>query len=118
MADRLINKRGRNIAITHPKDGPVIDQTQPWDAGANPPSPPQAATTKAIFIKYDAEDVDGINIKAQDFKLIFTATGIPFDISSRDIVTDQVYGSMSIIDVGLVQPGTVKVLYTLQVRKG
>jgi hypothetical protein len=116
-ADALITKRGRQVSIIHPTDATAPDPTKPWD-GAVGQGAPLTNTTFAVFTQFDRKSVDGTQIKATDLKMIFTALKIvDFDISSRDVVQDTIYGKLAIIDVGLIQPGSTKVLYTLQVRR-
>lgn len=115
-ADRLITKYGRAIVARHVVDGAAPDPTKPWDKPTA--GDPIDCPTNGVFTAYDAKSIDGTNIKATDLKLIFTATKLTFDLSSRDVIIDSLYGQIAIIDVTLIQPGSTKVLYTVQTRRG
>ena len=115
-AEKIILKRGRQFTLNHAVDAAPVDQSKPWERTE---SPPQKFTKFGVFTSYDSKDVDGQKIKGTDLKLVFTALGLDAvdQLSNRDTITDSVNGDLSIMDVDLLQPGTDRVLYTLQVRK-
>lgn len=115
LADRLILKYGRPITVSHVIDGTVSNPSQPWNST---PVDPVNCPTVGVFTAFDRKSIDGLNIKATDWKLIFTSTKLTFEVSTRDSVIDSLYGGMQIVSVQLIQPGSQKVLYTLQVRRG
>lgn len=115
-ADELIKETGRKITVRHVPQGVIANADKPWDKS---PSVPVDIDTFGAFVAYDRKEVDGNQIKATDKKLLFTATNITFELTDRDQIIDSLTSKpWAIIDVDLLQPGSTKVLYTVQVRKG
>ena len=69
-----------------------------------------------VFTSYKKTEVDGIDIKRGDKKLLVYAEGISQDLSDFDEVRDGTQ-DWAIIDVDTIQPSSLILIYKLQVRR-
>lgn len=115
-AEETIRQYGRPIKVFHPTDAPPSDPNKPWEKG-QPDLPPFVATN-GVFTLYERKLIDNTVIKRTDKKLIFVATGITWELSTKDYITEESGERYIICDVDLIAPGPIKVLYEVQARKG
>lgn len=115
-AEETIRLYGRGIKIFHPTDAPPADPDKPWERGT--PDVPPFVATNGVFTAFDRKLIDNTVIKSTDKKLIFVATGIDWELSTKDYITELTGERYIIRDANLIAPGPVKVLYEVQVRKG
>lgn len=70
----------------------------------------------AVFLNYKAEDIDGTQIRKDDVYALVSPLEATIDPKLTGTIT-AASGKYSIIKIDLVNPGDVKLLYKIQVRK-
>lgn len=102
-AIRLINVFGREMEL--------LTQTQGGDAW-NPVTTETAQDIVGIVTNYQSNEIDGEQIRSDDFKVILSSTIEP-DLTMRLRTNGRDY---SIVNIMETKPADVAILYTLQVR--
>lgn len=110
-AQRLIDRFGKVEKITGYVDVPNVDQ----------PNRPGTRTlidqdTNCVFLDIDAKHVDGTLIRSGDMKVLASPMGMTLDPQMTGTITrgDEIW---SIVSIKELNPGGMKLLYTIQVRK-
>ena len=110
-AQRLIDRFGKLEKITGFVDVPNVDQ----------PNRPGTRTlidesTNCVFLAIDAKLVDGNLIRSGDMKVLAAPLSMTLDPKMTGAITrgDE---SWSIVNIKELNPGGIKLLYTIQVRK-
>lgn len=109
-AVRLIEKFGRDASILIKASAPDV-AGEPWDGAVSEGTP---QTVKAVFLDFDANQIDGTVIQAGDQRVLVAAKGNPA-IDTADSIIDG-GRRWRIVNANLLKPGTVEYLWTLQVR--
>ena len=109
-AVRLIARFGRDASIKIKATAPD-DPTAPWDGAASDGVP---TIVKAVFLDFDANQIDGTTIQGGDQKVLVAAKGNPA-IDTADTITDD-GKEWRIVSAMLLKPGVTEYLWTLQVR--
>jgi len=71
-------------------------------------------STYGIKANYDISQIDGDNIKQNDIKLLFPAYGLPAVTTDNQILIGGVI--QNVVNIKVVDPGNVTLLYEAQVR--
>lgn len=107
LAQKLINKNGRDVTLR-----------TTTTTGGNDFDPTSGTTTivdsviTCVFTKYSAKEIDGTNIQANDKKLL----SYNEILETQKIVDDGI--EYEIKNVDTIEPGTTKIIYIAQLRKG
>lgn len=109
-AVRLIAKFGRDASILI-KGSAADTPAEPWDGAVSEGVP---ETVKAVFLDFNANQIDGTVIQAGDQRVLVAAKGNPA-IDTADTILDG-DKRWRIVAANLLKPGTVEYLWTLQVR--
>jgi hypothetical protein len=123
VAERLIEENGRSMSLRRMDQGNPADPLRPWRASDGDDN--IALTVIGVFIDFDLEDIDGTLVKQGDKRVLVAATsvedaaevGMDFDeVEDFDSLFD---GSENwkIVKVNVIEPGTLRILYDIQVRK-
>lgn len=112
-AQRLIDRFGIDEQIKGFVDTPNID---------NPNRPGDRIfydqTLPAVFLKIDEKFIDGTLIQAGDMKVLISPIGTNFDPQMTGTITRNSENELwSIVNIKALNPGGIKLLYTMQVRK-
>lgn len=113
-ANRLIKKFGKPETMTGYEPG-TVDPDQP-----NRPAPrvPKEATVTAVFLNFEDSKIDGTKIKHGDMRVLLSPKETTFDPQFEGTITKTGDGVWSIVGpIKTLNPGGVKLLYTLQVRR-
>lgn len=124
LAERLINENGRLLTLQREDQVNPVVVAEPWRAadpvGANIVSLP----VLGAFIEYEKEDFDGSLVRRGDKRVLVAAkdtedvrTGTEnIDVEDFDTLLDgaEVW---KIITVEVIEPGPLRIMYDLQVRK-
>lgn len=116
-AKRLIAKKGRLVTFTK-QDRTPLDADRPWlGVGTND----TAITVKAAFIAYEAEDVDGDNIRFSDKRALVSAQAVEEANSSANLETFDFVNDggvkWKIQKVDAINPGDEDIVFDVQLRK-
>lgn len=113
-AKRLIDKFGVPETITGYEPAPS-DLTQPNRPGIRVP---KTATVTAVFLDYKEDKIDGTRIKHGDMRVLISPKDATFDPQFEGTITKTNDGVWSIVGpIEVLNPGGIKLLYTLQVRR-
>jgi hypothetical protein len=113
LAQRLIDKNGREITVQHFPTGDLADADKPWRPDASDATEQGA---KAVFLDYSIKEIDGTNVLMGDQKMYASPLALgEFSPAVGDLVVD---GSVTytIKNVKPLQPGDTMVLYEAQLR--
>lgn len=110
-AQRLIDRFGKTETIKGYFDTP--NPSQPNRPGIRTFA---ELTPRAVFLNIEAKLIDGTLVKAGDMKVLVGAVSPALDPKITGTITrgDEVW---SIVKIEPLNPGGIKLLYTLQVRK-
>lgn len=110
-AQRLIAKFGSLRKIEGFVDVPNPDQ---------PNRPGERVHTiqdvNAVFLNYKAEDIDGTQIRRDDIYALVSPLEATIDPKLTGTIT-AASGKYSIVKITVINPGDVKLLYKIQVRR-
>lgn len=124
LAERLINENGRSLTLQREDQFNPVDIAEPWraadPAGANVVS----LVVLGVFIEYEKEDFDGSLVRRGDKRVLVAAkdtddvrTGTEnIDVEDFDTILDGTE-IWKIITVEVIEPGPLRVMYDIQVRK-
>ena len=113
-AKRLLDKFGVKETIIGYEPG-TVDPAQP-----NRPAvrTPKTASVTAVFLNYELSKIDGTSIKHGDMRVLISPKDATFDPQFEGTITKTGDGVWSIVGpIKVLNPGGVKLLYTLQVRR-
>lgn len=106
-----ITRSGTDVTITR-EVAASFDPT----TGQTTPGADIVATGKGVQTRYSNRDIDGTVIKRGDMRLDVAASGLSVEPEQNDSVEiDSV--DWIVVNVELIKPATVPVLYICQVRK-
>ena len=124
LAERLINENGRTLTLQREDQVNPVVVAEPWraadPAGANIVS----LTVLGVFTEYEREDFDGSLVRRGDKRVLVAAkdtddvrTGTEnINVEEFDTLLDD--GEVwKIITVEVIEPGSLRIMYDLQVRK-
>lgn len=112
-AKRLIDKHGRDMTLYQQSRTPS-NPAAPWEGAGTAFA--DSVTGKAVMTEYAAEEIDEVQIKRGDKKVLFAASNaVGKDLTKFEKLDDSgnIYG---IVKVELIQPGTTAILYKVQIR--
>lgn len=117
-AQALINEFGRGCTLFH-RSMTTPDASRPWEQEV---ASDVGVDLNIAFTKYDRKLIDGTTIKSSDEKAIFCWTpNIDWEVSNSDYIQDnEINGGRKyiIVDLDIICPGPVTVVYQVQVRRG
>lgn len=115
-AKRLIDKNGRDITLTK-RDRTPTDANKPWRGGNAAPT--SVGPIKGVLVPFTAEEIDGSLIRREDKKALVAANDDDSELLEQfDVLIDgDPADPWRILDVELINPGDVRVIYKFQVRK-
>lgn len=122
LADRLIGENGRDLTLVRRDQANATDPAKPWRGST------EAATistvVKGVFVEYEREDFDGSLVRRGDKRVLVAAKDVEDETSGSLNVKIEDYDH--ILDVGvrwkiitaeLIEPGSQRIMYDLQVRQ-
>jgi len=112
---QAIADAGREVTIS--KSGEtVVDPASPWDTDAATGG--ATLTPIAAMIDYNLRDIDGESVKVGDQMAFITGSEVPAtqDMRTFDRLLDDTE-AWRIVEVQVIKPGPVIVLYILQLRR-
>lgn len=118
-AERLISENGRDVTLVK-RDRTAGDGAKPWRGPASPGTD-VSVTAKAVFVDFEEGDFAATLVRRGDKRALVSAKVIE-DINSAaaleefDVVLD---GDVEwkIISTTVIEPGSSRVLYDMQLRK-
>lgn len=116
-AQRLIDRFGNKETINGFVDVPNL--AQPNRPGTRTPIVQQA---NCVFLNYESKMIDGTAIRAGDMKVLCSPleASMPLNLTGTLTRTDLqtlAVENWSIVEIKELNPGGIKLLYTIQVRK-
>jgi hypothetical protein len=120
-AQRLIEKNGRIVKFVR-FDLDANDVDKPWRGPAELPESPYTPVVpypeaKAVVVPYVEKDIDGSLIRVGDKRLFVAVNSLPDDdLELYNAVVDG-EALYRIVNVSLLNPGEVRLLYEMQIRK-
>ena len=124
LAERLINENGRALILQREDQVNPVDVAEPWraadPAGANIVS----LSVFGVFVEYEKEDFDGSLLRRGDKRVLVSAkdtedvrVGVQnINIEDFDTLLDGT-DLWKIITVETIEPGSLRIMYDIQVRK-
>lgn len=113
----LIELNGRNVTIRKQAKGTPLDSNKPWrgDSGSA-----TEETVKAVVSPFTSEEINASTILLGDKKVLVAANAVT--AGERPLIRDfdeVVDGAETwhIVDMKIVEPGGVQILFTFHVRK-
>ena len=124
LAERLINENGRSLTLQREDQVNPVDVAEPWraadPAGANIVS----LTVLGVFIEYEKEDFDGSLVRRGDKRVLVAAKDTEDVRTGTENILVEDFDTLldgaeiwKIITVEVIEPGPLRVMYDLQVRK-
>lgn len=104
-------------------DDYAADYADPGTPAASAPNRPPVREpytqgVKAVFLNIEDEDIDGILVKAGDMKVLVSPLTAKMRPLLTGTITRDAEGEVwSIVKLKTLNPGGIKLLYTLQVRR-
>ena len=121
VAERLITENGRALTLVRKDQGNPADPLKPWRASTGAADVSFAIT--GVFVDFEQEDFDGTLVRRGDKRVLAAASEVEtaaapdFDeVEDFDYVLDA-GDRWDVVKVDVVQPGTARILYDIQVRK-
>lgn len=116
-AKRLIEKNGRTVTLVRLSRS-ALDTNKPWRGPDPDPDPaPAAITCKAVIVPYEAKELEGSLIRNGDKRAFIADTSLPdHDLEKFDTLIDG-GDTYKIVSVALFNPGDVRLLYEIQLRR-
>lgn len=113
-AQRLIGANGRDVTLVKQDRAPA-DSLKPWRAGGV--NDVSVGPLKAVIVPFDSDDVDGSLVRRDDKRALVAAndTGVAL-IEQFDILVDGA-DQWRIVRVSTINPGDVRVVYDMQIRR-
>lgn len=124
LAERLINENGRTLTLQREDQVNPVVLAEPWreadPAGANIVS----LTVLGVFIEFEKEDFDGSLVRRGDKRVLVAAKDTEDVQTGTENIKIEDYDTLldgtevwKVITVGVIEPGNLRVMYDLQVRK-
>ncbi len=123
-AERLINENGRTLTLQREDQVNPVDPAEPWreadPAGVNIVS----LSVLGVFIEFEKEDFDGTLVQRGDKRVLISAKDIEdvqtgtenINIEDFDTLLDST-AIWKIITAEVIEPGSLRIMYDIQVRK-
>lgn len=113
-AQRLIDRFG----VTENIKGFVDGDPDPLKPNRPPIRTLIDQNAKAVFLDIDTKLIDGTLIKEGDMKVLLSPLDMTIPLKITGTISREVEGEVwSIVKIKPLNPGGIKLLYTLQVRK-
>lgn len=121
VAERLIGENGRSLTLVRRDQGNPTDPAKPWRDSTGASDVTLVVT--GVFIDFEQEDTDGTLVRRGDKRVLAAASevetvaGASFDeLEDYDYILDGT-DRWDIVKVDVIEPGSLRVLYDIQVRK-
>ncbi len=123
-AERLINENGRTLTLQREDQTNFAVTAEPWrtadPAGANVVS----LTVLGVFSEFEKEDFDGSLIRRGDKQVLIAAKDLEDVQSGSENIKIEDFDTLldgteiwKIITAVVIEPGSLRVMFDLQVRK-
>lgn len=115
-AKRLIDANGRDVTLIK-RDRIAADVDKPWRGGNAAPT--SVGPLKGVIVPFGAEEIDGSLVRREDKKALIAANDDDSEMLEQfDVLIDgDPDDPWRIIEAEVINPGDVRVIYILQVRK-
>ena len=122
LAERLIEENGRTLTLVLQDQGNLTDPNKPWRDST------EAAEIRfdvlGVFVKFDNEAIDGETVRLGDKQVLIAAKSVEDESGSAPNIEIEDYDFLldgtarwNIVNVELIEPGPVRILYEAHVRK-
>lgn len=117
-AERLISENGRDVTLVK-RLRTADDVAKPWRGP--PVGPDVTIVAKAVFVEFEEEDFDSTLVRRGDKRALISAKVVEaLDATTMleefDTVLDNTV-EWKVVNVVVIEPGTSRVLYDVQLRK-
>lgn len=117
-AERLISENGRDVTLVK-RLRTADDVAKPWRGP--PVGPDLTIVAKAVFVEFEEEDFDSTLVRRGDKRALISAKVVEaLDATTMleefDTVLDNTV-EWKVVNVVVIEPGTSRVLYDVQLRK-
>lgn len=122
LAERLIEENGRTITLVRQDQGNPADAAKPWRASTNA----NEITTDVIgvFTDFEKEDFEGTLIRRGDKRVLIAAKSVEDATSGSLNVKVEDFDAIlddgvrwKILTADLIEPGSSRIMYDVQVRQ-
>ena len=122
LAERLIEKNGRTLTLVRSDRGNPVDPTEPWRDSTD--AAEITFPVIGVFIEFEKENIDGEIVKRGDKQVLIAAKSVEddsggasdIDIEDYDFVLDGTV-RWRIMQAELIEPGPLRIMYDIQVRR-
>lgn len=122
LAERLINENGRPLTLQREDQVNAADPAEPWRAPAITEQVTLAVV--GVFIEYEKEDFDGSLIRRGDKRVLVAAKDTEDVQTGNENIKVEDFDTLldgtvvwKIITVETIEPGSLRIMYDIQVRK-
>lgn len=114
IAQQLINENGRDVTITK-LDRDANNPSQPW----NPQTPTNTVVgpLKGVLVPFRNNDIDGTLVRKGDMKALVAANDTTPNLIEEFDELDDAGDIWKIVDTTVINPGPVRVIYKLTLRR-
>lgn len=122
LAERLIEKNGRDISLVRRDQGNPTDAAKPWRDST------EAATitviAKGVIIEFETEDIDNSLVRRGDKRVLLADKSVIDEGGSATNLIIEDYDHIldagvrwKIIEANVIEPGDTRIMYDIQIRK-
>ena len=122
LAERLINENGRSLTLQREDQANFTDPAQPWRTSTT--TNKVTLPLLGVFVEYEKEDFDGSLVRRGDKRVLVAAKDTDDNRTGTENINIEDFDTIldgteiwKIITVNIVEPGSLRILYDIQVRK-
>lgn len=121
-AERLIEENGRVLTLVRKDQGNPVDPAKPWRASTEESE--ITVDVIGVFIEYEKDEVDGTLVLRGDKRILVADKSVTDEGGSASNLNIEDYSDIvddgtryRIINPAILEPGSLRMLYDLQVRQ-
>ncbi len=120
LAEKLIGENGRTLTLIKVDRGNPVDVTEPWRDSTD--AAEVLVPITGVFIEFETQDIDGTLVRRGDKRVLVAAIDVEQankaaeDVENFDKILDGT-ASWKIQNVGIIEPGSLTILYDIHVRQ-
>jgi len=121
-AERLILENGRTLTLQREDQATFDDPAQPWRT--SPITNQVSLDVLGVFTEYEKEDFDGSLVRRGDKRVLVAAKDTEDVQTGTENIKLEDFDTLldatelwKIITVEVIEPGSLRILYDIQVRK-
>lgn len=120
LAAKLIDKHGAAVVVTMQSAFPLTDAAKPWRGSSDQTQ----VQVMAVQYPYSEEEAPDVNFRRGNSRFLIAESDLSgasqftvMDLTQAMSITDNAGQIWSIEDVEVIQPGALRVLYQVRVRR-